>query len=153
MKVARAALFLLVRAGRVRMCAQIVSKSDMTLDVRLETLSPGGLDSTLEISGFTKLKLAKCASISGLPEIDHVVRKSGKTNPTAAGSLRRFFSTIEIQLLSFRPDNKASSCNAVAAWLRYLRVGGPMLAACIFNRAALRSHAFLSGQSRNTSFD
>jgi hypothetical protein len=34
MKVSRAALFLLVRAGPVRVRAQIVSESDMTLDLR-----------------------------------------------------------------------------------------------------------------------
>ncbi len=33
MKVARTALFLLIRAGRVRMHAQVISKSDVTLDL------------------------------------------------------------------------------------------------------------------------
>jgi hypothetical protein len=36
------------------------------------------LDPSLRISAFVKLKLTKCAPISGLPEIGFFVRKSGK---------------------------------------------------------------------------
>jgi hypothetical protein len=75
------------------------------------------LDEQRQISAFAKLKLAKCASISGLAEIDFLCAR--RINPPLL---------------------------ARDAWRSRGESPGSLLRDCIFNRGRLPSHAFLLGR-------
>jgi len=112
-----------------------------------------GLDPTTQISGFRKLKLTSCAPISGLLLKLGLVLCESRANQdpvfgrkTAPGLSA--LGSIEIEPVRLM-EQEGCSRSASAAWLRRHHCGGPLLPDCIFNRVALRRHAFMFGCLRD----